>query len=212
MLVLPSWSWQEREMNIYGGDAKIHNNSPNSEMSPMNWQKRIDPSKSYAEHEIASLLGVDLHQVRCTMQVDIIRSKRRGDTWHATGADLLEWGNTAVLYDDVFAGFEPVFRPQAKVAEPAPEPIQEAPEPIAPVIYFARCGDHIKIGFTRGTPEKRLKGLSTASPFPVELVASMPGSQELERELHERFGEFHTKGEWFVFSDPIREYIASIEA
>lgn len=99
----------------------------------------------------------------------------------------------------------------AKIAEPdpKPEPVPETPPPIESVIYFALCGEHIKIGFTRGKPRQRLKTLATANPLPVDLIATMPGSQELEMELHERFGEFRIRGEWFVFSDPIRAYIAS---
>lgn len=176
------------------------------------WRECINPSRSYAADEIASILGVDFRQIACTMQVDIIKSTCRDDTLYATGRDLLKWGKTALLYDDFLAGFHllPHMQP-ARMAQPAPKPVQEPQPAQGPVIYFARCGEYIKIGFTRGKPQQRLKGLSTANPLPVELVATAPGGQDLERELHQRFSAFHWSGEWFVFSDQIREYIASLE-
>lgn len=178
----------------------------------LDWRERINPSRSYAADEIASILGVDFRQIAYTMQVDIIKSTWRDNTLHATGRDLLEWGKTALLYDDFLSDFDlPLGQPRRpRIARLAPEPTQEAPPPLEPVIYFARCGEYIKIGFTRGKPKQRLKGLSTANPLPVELVATTSGGQELERELHQRFSEFHTSGEWFVFSDQIRDYIAGI--
>jgi hypothetical protein len=180
------------------------------------WHECIDPSKTYAAEEIASLLGVDFLEITYTMQVGIIRAEqRRDDNWYAKGRDLLEWDNNPVLHRDVTAPLDPIVdQLLAKIAECSkadPEPHQETQSPTAPVVYFARCGEHIKIGFTRGRPEKRLKGLATANPSPIELVATMPGCPELEHELHERFSAYRTKGEWFVFSDPIREYIASLE-
>lgn len=186
-----------------------------TDLTPMDWERRIDPSKSYDQDEIAAFLGVASHEIACTMQVGIIRGKQRhGDKWYATGDALLEWGTTiGMLCDEVQAMFDlPLPLPSerlAMIAEPEPEPIPEVSPPIEPVVYFALCGEHIKIGFTRGNPRHRLKTLSTANPLPVELIATMPGSQELEMELHERFGEFRIRGEWFVFADPIRAYIAS---
>ena len=56
----------------------------------------------------------------------------------------------------------------------------------------------------------RLKGLDTANPFPVELIATMEGGQELEMELHERFAVHRIKGEWFVFSDEIKAFLAPL--
>ncbi len=204
-----------RSPGAQNANGATHNNGHSEfakSFTNSNWQKHVDPAKWYGQEEIARLLGVDVHDIACAMQVDIIRSKLRDNEWYAKGDDLLEWGEPAMLADEVFALFD-LTHPSwnTEVAKPAPAPVQEPPPPLEPVIYFARCGEYIKIGFTRGKAQQRLKGLSTANPLPVELVATTPGGQDLERELHQRFNAFHWSGEWFVFSDPIREYIASLE-
>ena len=74
-------------------------------------------------------------------------------------------------------------------------------------IYFARCLDFVKIGFTSGDPEARVKNLGVANPHDVTLLFSMYGNVEFEARLHEQFSEHHHRGEWFVFAEPIQDFI-----
>lgn len=67
------------------------------------------------------------------------------------------------------------------------------------VIYFVQDQSvhHIKIGFTDGDPEGRLKALQTGSPTGLVLLLTIPGDRTKERELHERFAAARVHGEWF---------------
>ena len=70
------------------------------------------------------------------------------------------------------------------------------------MIYLVRCGPFYKIGYTRSCKaESRIKGLQTGNPYPIELVATWPGSQNDEIRLHHKFFERWERGEWFALSD-----------
>jgi hypothetical protein len=66
-------------------------------------------------------------------------------------------------------------------------------------IYFIRpvgMDGPIKIGCS-DTPTHRLKQLMTWSPFELEIIATAPGDQKLEANLHSCFCDIHMHGEWF---------------
>lgn len=63
-------------------------------------------------------------------------------------------------------------------------------------IYFVRCERYIKIGFS-DKPQARVKSFETSNPFPCEFLGSVPGGMMDERALHERFRQWHHRGEWF---------------
>lgn len=66
-------------------------------------------------------------------------------------------------------------------------------------VYFIRS-EHthaIKIGFTAGKVEVRLKALQTAHPYKLEVVGKSRGTMEYEKALHSRFEELRLEGEWF---------------
>lgn len=63
-------------------------------------------------------------------------------------------------------------------------------------VYFIRHDGHIKIGKSVD-PWKRLASLQTAHHDTLEMVAIMPGSEDLEAGLHRAFGEHMKRGEWF---------------
>lgn len=77
-------------------------------------------------------------------------------------------------------------------------------------IYFIRCNNadgFIKIGFATNTG-LRLSALGVGAPYPLELLAVMPGSREDEAALHERFSSDHVRGEWFQPTATLLEIIA----
>lgn len=76
-------------------------------------------------------------------------------------------------------------------------------------IYFVACDpmDAVKIGFTRGNPAIRYKGLQTGCPAPLRLAAHFGGSLDDERRLHAAFQFMHIHGEWFRFRGKLRELV-----
>ena len=73
------------------------------------------------------------------------------------------------------------------------------PVTIEGFVYFIRSEEThaIKIGFTSGPIEKRLNSLQTAHPYKLQLLATVPGTPDYEKSLHERFASFRLEGEWF---------------
>jgi Fe2+ or Zn2+ uptake regulation protein len=79
-------------------------------------------------------------------------------------------------------------------------------------VYFIKneSGKMVKIGYSKN-PEKRLKMLERTLPMSLELVYFMPGSELREKRLHEKFSKYRIKGEWFIFSDEIKQYIEKVK-
>lgn len=77
-------------------------------------------------------------------------------------------------------------------------------------IYFLKAGDSIKIGTTNSTfIRDRISALQTGNPIKIELLGVMLGGTSVERKLHEKFSKFRRSGEWFYYSDEIKEFIDS---
>ena len=65
----------------------------------------------------------------------------------------------------------------------------------------------VKIGYAGRDPDDRLASLQTGSPVPLERLAPVRGTRELEQELHKRFADLRTHGEWFQLGQPIKDFI-----
>lgn len=76
-------------------------------------------------------------------------------------------------------------------------------------VYFAAAGSAIKIGWTGGAPEKRLKELGTGSARDLHLLGAIPAKRHLERELHRAFAGHRLRGEWYRNVREIRAYAAA---
>lgn len=63
-------------------------------------------------------------------------------------------------------------------------------------VMWAKGANRIKIGHSF-SPKDRLRAIQTGCPFPVEILATWPGSQELERRIHRYLSQFRQVGEWF---------------
>lgn len=63
-------------------------------------------------------------------------------------------------------------------------------------IYFVRCNQFVKIGYS-SEPKERVWTLQTATPYKINILFFMPGDRWLEKDLHNRFGEYQHKGEWY---------------
>jgi hypothetical protein len=73
-------------------------------------------------------------------------------------------------------------------------------------VYFLMSNDRVKIGFSKN-PFRRGSDLLTGfSHRPHAMVAIHALARE-ERELHQRFARWRTRGEWFVASAPVMRVI-----
>lgn len=78
-------------------------------------------------------------------------------------------------------------------------------------IYFIKAGRSVKIGYTTGDPERRLRELQTANPRKLVLLAAIPGSREDEVRLHKKFDSDRVTGEWFTLSRSIKKLLRQLE-
>jgi len=85
--------------------------------------------------------------------------------------------------------------------------IREAFADLGSVVYFIRDGDLIKIGYTGDLKTRR----RTFTSDLTAILAILPGGQELEGEMHERFAASLAKGkEWFRPTPDLIEYVNEI--
>ncbi len=79
-------------------------------------------------------------------------------------------------------------------------------------VYYILSGEtgRIKIGYTNGDPNKRLKTLQTGSPTKLSIIAWHPGTIGTEQRLHEQFDADRVHGEWFDFSDDLIVHLYKI--
>jgi hypothetical protein len=80
-------------------------------------------------------------------------------------------------------------------------------------VYFiaAPSAGLVKIGHSFH-PGHRLRGLQTLSPVPLTLLGSIPGGQKAETQLHRRFADYRSHGEWFRLEGDLAEYVREVTA
>ena len=73
-------------------------------------------------------------------------------------------------------------------------------------VYYIRMGDHIKIGYSIDVAQRM-----RAYPPNAELLAAHPGTELLEKQIHQKFREHLARGrEWFHPADEVMAHIASV--
>lgn len=80
------------------------------------------------------------------------------------------------------------------------------------MIYYIACTatERLKIGYTRGEPEVRLKQLQTGSASDLRLMAYHHGTLDDERQIHAKFAHQRHRGEWFQMSEDLFEHLAMV--
>lgn len=87
---------------------------------------------------------------------------------------------------------------------------KRAPQERVGTVYIAHANyGKLKIGFTAGAVQNRMRQLTNATGGDVTLMASCAGTRRLEQQIHERFAEYRLEGEWFEDCAPIRDWIRS---
>lgn len=78
------------------------------------------------------------------------------------------------------------------------------------IVYFAEAGGAVKIGHTSRL-QMRIADMQVSQHCAINLLATVPGGQDLEQHLHETFAKDRVRGEWFVLSDDILDLIQKVK-
>lgn len=80
------------------------------------------------------------------------------------------------------------------------------------MIYFIQDSSthEIKIGYTGRSATDRVASLQVGNPSGLFLLACHPGGEDEEAELHDRFGRWRVRGEWFEPASEIIVHICAI--
>lgn len=97
-------------------------------------------------------------------------------------------------------------------SDPLPKPPVEIHTP-KNIVYFIKAGNHIKIGQTSGSIDRRIKSLATGHYDQMTALAVIEDAPApLEFELHQRFAAYRVRGEWFKAAPELLAYIEEINA
>lgn len=80
-------------------------------------------------------------------------------------------------------------------------------------VYFMRpigMAGPVKVGCSV-MPKDRLKALDIWSPFPLEIIASAPGSHCNERAVHWHLRDDRLHGEWFRWSERLSALVSHVQ-
>lgn len=82
----------------------------------------------------------------------------------------------------------------------------------AQFVYLIKGGDYHKIGIAKDT-RKRVSGIKTSCPFPVEVLRfwESRSAQRVEKLLHRRFKSYQANGEWFRLPTDVIQELMVIE-
>ena len=78
------------------------------------------------------------------------------------------------------------------------------------MIYFIRSGAEgpIKVGTCHeGALAARLSALQIGNPNPCEIIATMDGDRDIERQIHVVFRQHNQRGEWFDPDPEVLDFI-----
>lgn len=79
-------------------------------------------------------------------------------------------------------------------------------------IYFIKSRNMVKIGYTAGDPQNRLRKMQIGSGEKLTLLGTIEGDQVAERQLHWRFKKQHSHGEWFFLQGAVKTYVNKLFA
>ncbi len=78
------------------------------------------------------------------------------------------------------------------------------------MIYFIRCGEFVKIGFTESKyMDTRLGAIRSIVPYPVSLMLCVDGTELDENNMQWSFVEYHYRNEWFRLEGKLADFIES---
>jgi hypothetical protein len=77
-------------------------------------------------------------------------------------------------------------------------------------VYFLEAigVNRVKIGWSRSLAARQ-KNIQACCPVPLQVIHTESGEKPREQALHLQFANDRCNGEWFVYSNAIRDYISS---
>lgn len=80
-------------------------------------------------------------------------------------------------------------------------------------VYFIQAGKEakFKIGITNNI-DGRLKQLQTGCPYPLNILAIIPGGRKEEKELHRKFKKYSEIGEWFSLNGDLKKFVDELRS
>lgn len=73
-------------------------------------------------------------------------------------------------------------------------------------VYFIAGAGLVKIGWSRDL-WKRLDALQSGSPVELKILSAVPGDEDYEHELHERWAPLRRHGEWFELTKDLAAFV-----
>ena len=77
-------------------------------------------------------------------------------------------------------------------------------------LYFALCGDAVKIGVS-SDPKSRIEQLQVGAPGKITILAYIPNAGDKENECHKSLDHLHIYGEWYRYTEEVEKLIRSLE-
>lgn len=74
------------------------------------------------------------------------------------------------------------------------------------MIYFVKADNYIKVGYSKNEKSFKTRISSYKTSCPFEVIATMDGLVDKERDILNYFVKFHKKGEWFYYDESIIKY------
>ncbi len=107
------------------------------------------------------------------------------------------------------AGKQMAPRPPKPKAAPTTQPKKPGGRPRKKhtFVYFLRCGDWVKIGFSTD-PTRRVREITTKVPYEITTLLTVPGTMQDEKRLHRALERFRINGEWFAYRSEIAALMA----
>lgn len=79
-------------------------------------------------------------------------------------------------------------------------------------VYFIQAANgYIKIGYTAEL-SRRFANIAGGIPLAVTLLHDIPGSYDLENDLHRRFAHLRENGEWFRSAPELLQFIDELKS
>ena len=79
------------------------------------------------------------------------------------------------------------------------------------MIYFITDGEYLKIGTTDNL-KLRFKNIQSSNPKELRIVATLNGDYTEETKLHHKFNNIRNRGEWFYYTEKLKNYITNLDS
>lgn len=79
------------------------------------------------------------------------------------------------------------------------------------MIYFLSDGEHVKIGFSDNV-KVRIPDIRVSNPKDLSVELVIDGDYAFEQKIHNDLKKYHVRGEWFYYSEVVKQYIDKLKS